>query len=602
MMNKRLMDGAGTDGGVIFGHNGTIHTHERGSMASEKFRATRGIRFKFATLIGCLIIALALVDTAWNIKLQQSAMEDEALEKAQVLATEMRATWDFVDNNQQSINRNDDGTFRTKNLVCVVTAKAVSQLFMENSDYSIKFVKISPRQKSATPDEFELAAFAAFDADPDLTAYYGVVTLENGDQVFRYVEPLYSTITCLECHGDPVGQLDQFGYPKEGQQLGDVAGAMSITEPMSIYMDAIAASVLQQSFILLLMLVVASVAIYIAVSRLVLKPLDELRTAVHNIDEGDFSYTLSPEILEEDDEIAEFASDFNIMARRLEALVNDLEGEVAKKTDEMGVLNNMLMYQQAELKKYIDKLSEETAYKNEFFAITNHELRTPLTSILGYARMLRSSQGLDGKTAEGVAEIEKNATNLLDMVNNILVLSRAEAHKNTLVAEPIDFVDLLGTVKNSLQPLADEKDIELSARADENVPLSMADWEKLRRILENLTSNAIKYTHPGGVVSIQAHFEEEAAEGTPMVVLQVADNGIGIKPEDQAMVFQPYAQVDKQSAKRRYKGTGLGLAVVKELAELHGGSATVESEPKKGSVFSVRIPYVAVDEGEYDGE
>ncbi|WP_449315215.1 c-type heme family protein [Rubneribacter sp.] len=562
-----------------------------------------GIRFKFAVGIGALIVALMGVDALWNMGLQQRQAENEALEKAEVLADEMRAVWDFVDLNQDVVNRNDDGTFRTKHLVCVVAAKSVATLFTTNTNYIVRFTNTSPRQAANAPDEFEQRAFDAFAADPGLTAFYGVESDDEGRSVFRYVEPLYVTETCLECHGQPVGELDQYGYKKEGMQVGDVGGAMSITEPMDIYDSGMRTSVLQQVFMVLLVLVIAGAGIYVGVSRLVLRPIEALGRAAKRVGEGDFSYDLALDNVRRPDEVTEFARDFDKMARRLEGLCTDLESEVQAQTDKLSALNDLLLHQKAELKHALDRLSEETAYKNEFFAIMSHELRTPLTSILAFARMLRENDGLDAKTRSAVDEIEANATLLLNMVSNILTISKAEARKNELVREPVDFVDLLGFIRSSLAPVARNKDITLTAKAEPDVPLSMADWEKLRRIVENLVDNAIKYTHAGGSVSVRASFEPAPADAERFpcgaVALAVADDGMGIAPEDQEGIFERYRQAG-QSPNRRYRGTGLGLAVVKELAELHGGTVELESERKVGSTFTVRIPYVAVDTEDYD--
>ena len=194
-----------------------------------------GIRFKIAVSIGVIMVALMAVDILWNLSLQNAQAENEAREKAEVLAAEMRAAWDFVDMNQEVINRAEDGAFRTKHLVCVVAAKSISMLFTSETDYSIRFTNDTPRQAANAPDAFEQEALAAFNADPNRKAFWRVVDTGDGTRVFRYTEPLYVTESCLECHGDPVGELDQYGYPKEGMQVGQVGGAMSITEPMDIY-------------------------------------------------------------------------------------------------------------------------------------------------------------------------------------------------------------------------------------------------------------------------------------------------------------------------------------------------------------------------------
>ena len=577
-----------------------------------------GIRFKIAVSIGVIMVALMAVDILWNLSLQNAKAENEAREKAEVLASEMRAAWDFVDMNQDVINRAEDGTFRTKHLVCVVAAKSISMLFTTETDYSIRFTNDTPRQAANAPDEFEQEALAAFNADPERKAFWRVVDAGDGTRVFRYTEPLYVTESCLECHGDPVGELDQYGYPKEGMQVGQVGGAMSITEPMDIYAAGIQDSMMQQAIMVLFMMVAAFIGLYFVTSRLVLRPIDELRSAAGAVGKGDFNYTLTvPDPGERPrDELAELTGEFDRMARDLEALYADLEGQVRSKTDDLMVLNDMLNYQKRELKVALDRLGDEVAYKNEFFAIVSHELRTPLTSILAYARILNADDSLAPKTREAVGEIESNATLLLNMVNNILVISKHAAKKDELLPEPVDFVDLAQFVRKALVPIAEGKDVRLSCSVAPDVPLSMADWEKLRRILENLVNNAIKYTHRGGFVRLTIGFEsgEEANHGhgnhpgthvpddedaapAGWIVMRVADDGMGIAPEELDQIFELYKQAG-QSANRRYRGTGLGLAVVRDLTELHGGTVAVESRVKEGSTFTVRIPYAPVIEEE----
>ena len=577
-----------------------------------------GIRFKIAVSIGVIMVALMAVDILWNLSLQNAQAENEAREKAEVLASEMRAAWDFVDMNQDVINRAEDGTFRTKHLVCVVAAKSISMLFTTETDYSIRFTNDTPRQAANAPDEFEQEALAAFNADPERKAFWRVVDAGDGTRVFRYTEPLYVTESCLECHGDPVGELDQYGYPKEGMQVGQVGGAMSITEPMDIYAAGIQDSMMQQAIMVLFMMAAAFIGLYFVTSRLVLRPIDELRSAAGAVGKGDFNYTLTvPNPGERPrDELAELTGEFDRMARDLEALYADLEGQVRSKTDDLMVLNDMLNYQKRELKVALDRLGDEVAYKNEFFAIVSHELRTPLTSILAYARILNADDSLAPKTREAVGEIESNATLLLNMVNNILVISKHAAKKDELLPEPVDFVDLAQFVRKALVPIAEGKDVRLSCSVAPDVPLSMADWEKLRRILENLVNNAIKYTHRGGFVRLTIGFEsgEEANHGhgnhpgthvpddedaapAGWIVMRVADDGMGIAPEELDQIFELYKQAG-QSANRRYRGTGLGLAVVRDLTELHGGTVAVESRVKEGSTFTVRIPYAPVIEEE----
>lgn len=567
------------------------------------------IKFRIAGAVCLFVIALMTIDLFWNANLQREQAELEAHEKATVLAHEMRAAWDYVEINQNTVNRNEDGTIQSKTLVCVVAAKSISRLFMEQTDYTIRFVNENPRQAVDEPDDFERQALAAFKADPGLESYYRIEKDDAGKRVFRYAEPLYVTRSCLECHGEPAGELDQFGFLKEGMQVGDVGGAMSITEPMSIYSEGATSSTARQLFMMFAMLALMSASIYVIVNHVILRPVHEVSESAHRIAEGDFDQAIALRENGPRDEIAELKSDFNDMAAQLKDLYTSLEEKVEERTEEARVLNEVLTKQKADLTEAYNQLSRETAYKSDFFAIMSHELRTPLTSILAFARLLEESRDLAEKDRESVREIEQGARLLLDIVNNFLIMARAETGRNALVLEPVDFVDLVGMVKSQLAPLAAEKDIALEARADADVPLAMGDWEKLRRILENLGSNAIKYTHRGGSVEMHVSFGEAqlprpdgdgAAELRCAVIMTVADDGIGIAPEDREVIFDYYRQAARQSPNRRYRGSGLGLAVVRELTELHGGTVTLESQVKKGSTFTVAIPYVKVDTEEYD--
>lgn len=569
---------------------------DKPATSDEPIRAIRyGIRFKIFLSIAAIMVVLMGIDIAWNVYLQNEQVQTEAREKAEVLAAEMRAAWDFVDMNQNVINRAEDGTFRTKHLVCVVAAKSISMLFTTETDYSIRFTNETPRQLANAPDSFEQSALDAFNADSTLKAYWRVEKNADGESVFRYSEPLYVTESCLECHGEPVGELDQYGYPKEGMVVGEVGGALSITEPMNIYQSGVQTSVIQQVIMVLCMMLAAFAGVYFVTSKIILRPIDELRNAAEKVGEGNFNYALNTKrkFMNQPDELTELTSDFDKMAQDLQVLYDDLEGQVREKTEDLMVLNDLLNYQKRELKLAIDRLGEEVAYKNEFFAIVSHELRTPLTSILAYARILSENDTLDAKTRDAVCEIEMNATLLLSMVNNILAISKHAAKKDELLPEPVDFVDLVGLVKRSLEPIAQNKDVALCTSVGADVPITMADWEKLRRVLENLVNNAIKYTHRGGSVELAVSFDGED------IVIKVIDDGMGIAPEDIDEVFELYKQAG-QSANRRYRGTGLGLVVVRNVAELHGGSVSVESQVKVGSTFTVRIPYVALDEGESD--
>jgi len=223
--------------------------------------------------------------------------------------------------------------------------------------------------------------------------------------------------------------------------------------------------------------------------------------------------------------------------------------------------------------------------KSDFMATMSHELRTPLTSIIGYSDMLLS--GMAGELSEKqgvfVDSILKGGEALLNLINDILDLTKIEAGRLELNPESVDLRAALLGVLPVVKPRAQDKRIRISTFLPTDLPLVSADPAKLNQILLNLLTNGIKYTHDNGTVSVEARTVGE------MVEIWINDTGIGMAREDQGKVFQRFTQIDS-SATRTQGGTGLGLAIVKELVELHGGTIRVQSKLAKGSSFVFTMP------------
>ncbi|MDH3901246.1 MAG: ATP-binding protein, partial [Gammaproteobacteria bacterium] len=250
------------------------------------------------------------------------------------------------------------------------------------------------------------------------------------------------------------------------------------------------------------------------------------------------------------------------------------------------------------LEDYARELEESNRYKSEFLANVSHELRTPLNSILLLSRMLAvdSNEAASEDSRKQARVINDAGTDLKALIDNILDLSRIEARGMTLAHEEVDLRGLLGHVQELLQPQCDEKGLELAVEVDSNAPTSIhTDREKLRLILINFLSNAVKFTESGGVnVRLQSCGEETA--GRFAVCIRVSDTGIGIPAGKQEIIFEAFKQADG-STSRRFGGTGLGLTISRELAQLIGGEISIESQPGKGSTFSLLLPLVLPDSG-----
>ena len=220
----------------------------------------------------------------------------------------------------------------------------------------------------------------------------------------------------------------------------------------------------------------------------------------------------------------------------------------------------------------------DNRYKDDFLAVMSHELRTPLTAILTFVSVLEHSGMESAKERNALKELKSNTVALLNMINDTLEMAAIQAGHGNLIVEEVDLVDIVNFVESSVSSMANLKRIALRSVVDRNVPIIRGDWERLRHALENLLTNAIKFTGEGGRVDIGVSVDEVS----DAVIVRVRDTGIGIKSEDLGRVFDKFTQIEN-STTRGYNGSGLGLCVVKEIVELHGGSVFVESEPGVGS-------------------
>ena len=243
------------------------------------------------------------------------------------------------------------------------------------------------------------------------------------------------------------------------------------------------------------------------------------------------------------------------------------------------------------LQDYARELEDSNRFKSEFLANVSHELRTPLNSILLLSKMLAdSSKGKDAEEENRQARVIHAAgTDLKALIDNILDLSRIEARQMSLVQESVDLPDLLGHILEQLKPQYDEKGLDLTLDIDPAATVVLqTDREKLRQILVNFLSNAVKFTASGGV-TVQLEACSEPQDGRCVACIRVRDTGIGIAEDKQEVIFEAFKQADG-STSRRFGGTGLGLTISRELARLMGGDISVESQLGKGSTFSLLLP------------
>ena len=265
----------------------------------------------------------------------------------------------------------------------------------------------------------------------------------------------------------------------------------------------------------------------------------------------------------------------NEISREMEKVRSDNPSFTFKtyKYKELNVISATTMKMAEEIREHMDRLEKEKRIRQEFFSNASHELKTPITSVRGYAELLDQGFVTD--------EILKETDNMTNLINDILMISRLEAKEAEVTYSTVRMVPLLTEIFESVEPIAAEYQVTLHKECE---PVSIeASAKQLRELIMNLVSNGIKYNHPGGNVWV-----EISARGTDMCV-RVRDDGCGIRKEDQDRIFERFYRVDKGRSKKM-GGTGLGLSIVKHIAEYYNGHIELESEPGKGSCFTVTIP------------
>jgi signal transduction histidine kinase len=263
-------------------------------------------------------------------------------------------------------------------------------------------------------------------------------------------------------------------------------------------------------------------------------------------------------------------------------LNEDLEHRVADRTTELAIANRELAARNQEVE-------QANRMKSAFLARMSHELRTPLNAIVGFSDLLaeQTAGPLTDKQKRFVGHVQAGARHLLQVINDILDLSKIDAGRIEIMHEDFYAVEALTEVLSVIRPLADVKNI----RIESSVPAELevfADRTRFKQILYNLLSNAVKFTPEGGSVRVDSKLENGAAR------FSVADTGIGIPAEEHRAIFDEFHQVTA-TTKGLKEGTGLGLAITRRLVELHGGRIWVESEPGQGSCFSFTLPPGAAD-------
>jgi signal transduction histidine kinase len=264
---------------------------------------------------------------------------------------------------------------------------------------------------------------------------------------------------------------------------------------------------------------------------------------------------------------------------QLKLASDELQARVQAATAELATQNELLRRQAIELE-------QASRLKSQFLANMSHEFRTPLNAILGYSHMML--QGVAGDLSPAakrqLQRIDSNGRHLLTIINEILDITRIEAGKMPIQLSEFSVNDIVPEVMAELDPVIGRSKLTVTPRLSPHAPTVRSDRQKVKQIVVNLLSNALKFTHHGGI-DITVQYDPYRA----MVSVSVSDTGIGIAPEHHERIFEDFRQVD-DSPSRQYGGTGLGLAICRRLATSLGGRITLRSNLGQGSTFTLTIP------------
>jgi two-component system, NarL family, sensor histidine kinase BarA len=428
--------------------------------------------------------------------------------------------------------------------------------------------------------KFERRAMDQFKNDPD-AAFVGSTYLHNGVERYRFALRLNNDSSCIACHADGV-TVAPTAPPAESDIVQQkLLGLISVDIESQINANEV---FLNRLFILTAGLLACTLAIaifYLITARLILEPVRVLQETAEKVSEGDLDIRSD---INTGDEFQQLSETFNIM------LVN-----LKKGADQLRSINKSLDSKLGQLAQSNVALYESNRLKSEFLANVSHELRTPLNSILGFAELLKDTQGAspEAKSVRYLQNILTSGKNLLELINDLLDLAKIEAGRMEVRSEPLVLGDLFEGLGNVLKPLTEPKRLSIRIAVAPDVPILQTDPAKLQQVLYNLLSNAIKFSPDGAIVDLSARIEQNDA-----VNISVTDEGPGIDPEKQALIFEKFRQLDG-SVTREHSGSGLGLAISKDLTALLGGRIGVVSVPGQGASFWVVLP-IKVEAGSRD--
>ncbi len=445
-----------------------------------------------------------------------------------------------------------------------MVTKDLSEYAREQGLYWFHITSLKLMNPGNAPDDFETNAMHQFEKKA-ATELLSVETIGQS-KYLRYISPLYVEESCLRCHA------------KQGYKVGDMRGAISITIPIDGTLAEIAANKKGMIIANILTVLTLIIAMFVMMNKLVLSPAKKLKSSIKDFSEGKKT---SPGTLQTGDEFEDLSIAFSEMARALNEYHDHLNEKIKAATMDIEETNS-------KLKEANRRLKEASARKSDFIAGASHELRTPLTSIKGAMDYISARLSATISEGSGRASVEdlyiffevikKNSERLIRMVNDMLDLERIETGVAELNLAHTDLSSLVLETATYFQADGVKKNIDLRTNLCTTLPVN-ADEDRIRQVLINLLSNALKFSPDNSAITISTFAAEDG-----WAVAEICDQGPGIPEDKKETVFEKFY---KSGSK---EGAGLGLAVCRSIVEAHGGMIGVRDGIEKGSCFYFRLP------------
>ncbi|MCK5002176.1 MAG: response regulator [Gammaproteobacteria bacterium] len=515
-----------------------------------------GIRQHIITLALLPVLVVAIVLTSYFTLSQLSFLSDSQIQQGNIIARQLAPASEYAvfSGNISSLNPILENTLSDNDIIGIKITNENNEVLISVNDADLS------QQKKSIWHQL---------ASEELTTFREAIKTQTLD------------INLPDTANNAVNNENIIGY---------IEITLSSTNINAKKIQAIAKGSLITLFVLL-----ASMTLAIRLSKKISQPVNTLTNTVKKISSGDYKARIKEQA---PGDIGILESCVNIMASELQSSRDNLEEKIDESTKELHETMEELEIRNAELDIARSNAIQASKAKTEFLANMSHELRTPLGGILGFSELLESTE-LESQQRDYSEIIKKSASNLLNIIDDVLDLSKIESGKLEINFSEFNTINIVEEVIDLLIPIAYEKDLELFYYIDEGTPnIINSDPVRIRQILINLLGNAIKFTE-NGVISLHISSHKEHDSSTQLI-FSITDTGIGMNQVQQDRLFNAFTQADK-TIERKFGGTGLGLVISKKLSQMLNGDITFESQHNKGSIFTLKIS-VENTEQEYDAE